>query len=347
MVLPFLALATIGYAVPAHPPSQIVELTEANFASVTKSKDFILVDFYSPTCGNSKALAPEFEKAANILGKRNVDLATVDCLHKGKKLCSQFNIKKWPTLKTFRHGVQTNEYFGPHLAEPIAGYVNGAEDVIAENTYYGATFQTSDAANLATSSPATGSASAGSEWPAPVASAIAAAGNTEQKPAAAAKTAAAEAKVPAATRAAAAGTVHGPILEHTAVAPAQKIAAVTPVASNAKETATVKTVPGAKSAGIVVDSPEDVIPALPFAPAAVNMVPVKPAAAASVTKISTPSAEIVNQMECAKCRILTPVQRKLSPSCRAFKRECILSGIHHASPSIQYSVNMVPGGSGK
>jgi len=342
MLCAILLLATA--AVHADPvPSQIVELTEANFGSVTKSKEFMLIDFYSPTCGNSKALAPEFEKAAIMLGKRNVDLAKVDCLNKGKKLCLQYNIKKWPTLKTFRHGVQTNEYFGDHRAEPIAGYVNGAEDVIQENTYYGATFDAATATAEQTKSPAavSGLPSVTKVAAAPVATKLEVAPIPAKVAATPTATKVEPSLVAAKVEAApvVAKIVHGPVPN-----PAKVV--VTPMAAAAKAIqGTTVQLPKTSGAGIVVESPEDVIPLAPAAPVSVQAPQVRPAAAASVARL-VPLPETLNEMECAKCRILTPVQRKFTQGCKSFKRECILN-FHSSAPSIQYAVKMVPGGSGK
>lgn len=46
----------------------VVELTDSNFAStVYNSKDYWLVEFYSPGCGYCQKLAPEWAEAATQL----------------------------------------------------------------------------------------------------------------------------------------------------------------------------------------------------------------------------------------------------------------------------------------
>lgn len=55
-------------------------------------------------CGHCKALAPEYEKAADQLLEDGVEakLAKVDCTQEGD-LCGKHGVQGYPTLKVFRY----------------------------------------------------------------------------------------------------------------------------------------------------------------------------------------------------------------------------------------------------
>lgn len=72
-------------------------------------------------CGHCKNLAPEYERAAEFLGKKNVKLAKVDC-DSEKALCEKHGIKGFPTLKVLQDG-QFNDYQGPRDSVGIVNYM--------------------------------------------------------------------------------------------------------------------------------------------------------------------------------------------------------------------------------
>lgn len=319
-----LGVAVVTAVVP--PGSTITELTDANFAEFVKSKDFILVDFFSPTCSDSKALAPELDKAAILLGKRNVDLAKVDCLGKGKALCYHYKVKKWPTLKAFRYGVLTSDYDGIRQADAVAGYVNGAEDMIQNNAVDTAT-----------------TAGVASAKAVPVVASPSIASVVTTAPAVVPAVAAAPAVAPAVSIAPAAAA---PVAAGPAVAPA---AAIVTTGNEFETQENAVEIPAAGVDARVVSTPEEVIP-IASSPTDVTAPAARPAASAAAVTHFTPSAETINELECAKCRILTPAQRKLNPNCKSFRRECIPNLSKTAPYQQQFTVNtvnMVPGGAGK
>eukprot|EP00906_Rhabdomonas_costata_P021362 RCo031020 len=100
----------------------VVVLTTANFDSVIKSNELVLVEFYAPWCGHCKKLAPEYDKAAKAMRGKKVVLAKVDATEESE-LGTRFDIKGYPTVKLFRDGVPF-DYPGERTAEGIATYLN-------------------------------------------------------------------------------------------------------------------------------------------------------------------------------------------------------------------------------
>ena len=81
----------------------VLVLTDSNFdEAVKKHSDGILVEFYSPWCGHCQQLAPEYAKAAEILGKKSPPryLAKVDATEQ-EATSKRFNVEGFPTLKWF------------------------------------------------------------------------------------------------------------------------------------------------------------------------------------------------------------------------------------------------------
>jgi protein disulfide-isomerase A1 len=105
----------------------VIVLDNSNFTEVVEKHDFIVVEFYAPWCGHCKRLAPEYEKAAQVLSKHNppIVLAKVDGNEKtNKPLVDKFNIKGYPTLKILRNkGEVEQEFTGPRQSDGIVKYL--------------------------------------------------------------------------------------------------------------------------------------------------------------------------------------------------------------------------------
>ncbi|KAH9006831.1 thioredoxin-like protein [Lactarius hatsudake] len=113
-----LFLATL---VLAEGPSDVIDLTPANFKSIVSSEKLILVEFFAPWCGHCKALAPHYEEAATALKEKDVKLAKVNCVDE-PDLCQAHGVQGYPTLKVFRDGEPT-DYTGPRKTDGIISYM--------------------------------------------------------------------------------------------------------------------------------------------------------------------------------------------------------------------------------
>jgi protein disulfide-isomerase A1 len=98
----------------------VVTLTTENFAQFIADNSKVLVEFYAPWCGHCKALAPEFEKAAQaIAADDDIDamLAKVDATEE-KDLATKYGVKGFPTLKFFTGDAEKPADYSGGRTEP-------------------------------------------------------------------------------------------------------------------------------------------------------------------------------------------------------------------------------------
>ena len=77
------------------------QLNDANFDSVVRGNNFVLVDCFTVWCGPCKALTPTLEKFA--AQHPNVKVYKLD-VEKNTKISNRYNIMSVPTLLFFEHG---------------------------------------------------------------------------------------------------------------------------------------------------------------------------------------------------------------------------------------------------
>lgn len=99
-------------------------LSESNFDSVLEKHDSVLVMFYAPWCGHCKAMKPAYAEAALQLKTDKVPgiLATVDATVE-RGLQTKFDVKRFPTIKYFRHGKFFMDYAKQRSVEDIVSFM--------------------------------------------------------------------------------------------------------------------------------------------------------------------------------------------------------------------------------
>ncbi|XP_078050190.1 thioredoxin domain-containing protein pretaporter [Augochlora pura] len=101
----------------------LLELTEDTFDKHVSS-GYHFVNFYAPWCGFCRKLAPAWEELANSLrNSDHVSISKVDC-HQHRSVCTQFDIKGYPTLLWIEDGKKVDKYAGQRTHEELKAYVS-------------------------------------------------------------------------------------------------------------------------------------------------------------------------------------------------------------------------------
>jgi len=112
--------------------NNVVELDANNFDAYIENNPIVLVEFYAPWCGHCKALAPEYEAAAQILKDDKVKLTKVDAAdEKNQRLAATHDVQGFPTLKLFKndHDVSVIGFFDDKNREEFKAFETAANEV--------------------------------------------------------------------------------------------------------------------------------------------------------------------------------------------------------------------------
>lgn len=97
--------------------------------------ELAVVEFYAPWCTHCQTFVPGFKRAALLL-EGQVKFGAVNC-EKQQRLCQQFGIGQYPTIRFFHHG-DADDFFGSHTTEELFSWVqmlmeNRVVDITPQN----------------------------------------------------------------------------------------------------------------------------------------------------------------------------------------------------------------------
>ena len=106
---PFPTHAHYAQIAPSGLLQEVVNLTGENYASSLADGNTYFIKYYAPWCGHCKKLAPTWEELSNEVPE-GVKIAHVDCTQQ-QDICTQQDIKGYPTLKLHRAGSTEGEKY--------------------------------------------------------------------------------------------------------------------------------------------------------------------------------------------------------------------------------------------
>ncbi|KNC79169.1 hypothetical protein SARC_08433 [Sphaeroforma arctica JP610] len=110
-----------GLDLPEPDEHNVYHLNDDNFDDFIDDHDIVLVAFTAAWCGHCKKLHPEWNEAAKYLAKENSEakLAWIDAA-KNKEIADDYDITSYPTLKYFRHGIESDYHLGTETIEIVS-----------------------------------------------------------------------------------------------------------------------------------------------------------------------------------------------------------------------------------
>jgi len=112
-----------GHRLQLHAGGKVVELDDAGFNEfVNRSTVPVMVDFYSPTCGPCRALAPVVETLARQYAGR-INIGKLDT-SRHQLTAGRFRIRGVPTMIFFRNGQVVDQLVGAAPQSQIEQILN-------------------------------------------------------------------------------------------------------------------------------------------------------------------------------------------------------------------------------
>ncbi len=104
--------------------SAVIALEEEELDGFIKKKPVLMVEVYSPTCPHCKALAPEYEKAAEtaVTSKKGYTFAKIDATA-NPGINQKLLVSGYPTLRLFVNGVRI-DYDGNRTADAMLSFMD-------------------------------------------------------------------------------------------------------------------------------------------------------------------------------------------------------------------------------
>jgi protein disulfide-isomerase A6 len=161
LILSILAITSALYSA----NSNVVQVTDKDFKQeVLSYPGIVIVEFYAPWCGHCKSLAPEYEKAADVL-KGVVKVVAVDATV-SEKLASKYQIQGFPSLKVFGADKKSPvDYQGQRTADAIIAETMKMANKLVRDRKSGKTSSSSSSSSSSqkpSSKPSKSSSSSGS-----------------------------------------------------------------------------------------------------------------------------------------------------------------------------------------
>lgn len=124
----------LAYVATASEHGSVLKLTRDNFEEKVGDGKVYFIKFFAPWCGHCKRLAPTWEELAKDLqDNSDVAIAHVDCtIH--RDICTQAEVKGYPTLKAYHKGEEYKTYRGARDLETLKKFVLDAADELLKET---------------------------------------------------------------------------------------------------------------------------------------------------------------------------------------------------------------------